>query len=68
MNLRTLSAREAEVLFWLGEGKSDWEIGEILRVKPKTVNYHVENTKKKFGVNNRIQLIRFAVREGLLAP
>lgn len=61
-----LTMREAEVLYWIGEGKSDWEIGLILRVKPKTVNYHAERLKLKLAVTNRIQMVRRAVRLGLL--
>ena len=61
-----LTFREAEVLYWIGEGKSDWEIGLILRVKPKTVNYHAERLKLKLTATNRIQMIRQAVRLGLL--
>ena len=54
------------MLYWIGEGKSDWEIGLILRVKPKTVNYHAERLKLKLSATNRIQMIRQAVRLGLL--
>ena len=61
-----LTFREAEVLYWIGEGKSDWEIGLILRVKPKTVNYHAERLKMKLTVTNRVQMVRQAVRLGLL--
>lgn len=63
-----LTMREAEVLYWIGEGKSDWEIGLILRLKPKTVNFHAEKVKVKLGVSNRIQMVRQAVRMGLLEP
>lgn len=42
------TAREIEILHWIARGKSDWEIGEILQISAKTVNFHVENSKRKF--------------------
>ncbi len=62
-----LSPREVEVLHLIVEGKSDWEIGSILSVAPKTVNFHAENLKKKLGVTTRIQMVMPAVRQGLLS-
>ncbi len=56
-----LTAREIEVLHWIARGKSDWEIGEILQISAKTVNFHVENSKRKFGVPTRIQAVVLAI-------
>jgi LuxR family transcriptional regulator, quorum-sensing system regulator BjaR1 len=61
-----LSIRESECLNWAAEGKSDWEIGQILHISAKTVNYHIENVKKKFGVPTRVQAIVSAFRYGKL--
>ncbi len=61
----TLNDREIEVLSWIAEGKSDWEIGSILGISPKTVNYHVENAKRRCRVATRMQLIVMALRNGL---
>ena len=61
-----LSHREGEVLAWLAEGKSDWEIGSILLISEKTVNFHVENAKRKLACGNRIQAAVRAVRLGLI--
>ena len=61
-----LTAREIECLTWAAEGKSDWEIGQILKISSKTVNYHIENTKRKFGVPTRVQAIVYAFRYGKL--
>jgi len=52
-----LTRREAEISRWLAAGKSDWEIGQILDISAKTVNYHVENIKKKCGVATRTQAV-----------
>jgi DNA-binding CsgD family transcriptional regulator len=65
-NLRMLSNREREILAWIAEGKSDASIGQILNISSKTVNYHVENAKRKFAVATRIQAVIAALRMDLL--
>lgn len=52
-----LTQREAEVARWIAAGKSDWEIGQILEISAKTVNFHAENVKRKCGVATRVQAI-----------
>jgi DNA-binding CsgD family transcriptional regulator len=59
-----LTPREAQVLEWIATGKSDWQIGQILDISNKTVNYHAENLKRKFGVATRIQVVVAALRDG----
>jgi DNA-binding NarL/FixJ family response regulator len=49
----SLTAREAEVLLWLGRGKSNRDIAEILGLSPRTVNKHLEQVFAKLGVENR---------------
>lgn len=53
----SLTSREAEIARWMAAGKSDWEIGQILRISSKTVNFHAENIKRKCGVATRVQAI-----------
>lgn len=48
-----LSARETEVLHWLCNGKSNWEIAQILDLSPYTVKNHVSNILEKLKANNR---------------
>jgi DNA-binding CsgD family transcriptional regulator len=48
-----LTAREVEVLHWLGEGKANCEIAEILGIATATVNKHLERVYPKLGVENR---------------
>jgi DNA-binding response OmpR family regulator/DNA-binding CsgD family transcriptional regulator len=48
-----LTPREAEVLFWLTQGKSSPEIGVILNAALNTVKKHVQNIFQKLGVENR---------------
>ena len=62
-----LTARELECLKWAAEGKSDWEIGQILSISSKTVNFHIENVKRKFGVSTRMQAVVASLRQTLLA-
>ena len=61
-----VSRRESQILRWVAAGKSDWEIGRILKISEKTVNFHVENAKRKLGVGTRIQAVVAAMREGLI--
>jgi len=65
-NTYDLTERELECLRWAAAGKSDWEIGQILLISSKTVNYHIENAKRKFGVATRVQAIVAALRIGRL--
>jgi DNA-binding CsgD family transcriptional regulator len=48
-----LTSREAEVLSWLAQGKTDGEIGTIIGSRPKTVGKHLERIYKKLGVESR---------------
>ena len=48
-----LSPREAEILYWIAQGKSNPEVATILNANPSTVKKHVENILKKLGVENR---------------
>jgi DNA-binding NarL/FixJ family response regulator len=57
-----LTAREAEVLLWLGRGKSNRDIAEILTMSPRTVNKHLEGIFTKLGVENRASAAALAVR------
>ena len=48
-----LTQREAEVLSWLAQGKTDGEIGTIIGSRPKTVGKHLERIYRKLGVETR---------------
>ncbi|MEM9128763.1 MAG: DNA-binding response regulator [Pseudomonadota bacterium] len=48
-----LTAREAEVLFWLTLGKTNRDISAILSLSARTVNKHLEQVFQKMGVDNR---------------
>jgi DNA-binding response OmpR family regulator/DNA-binding CsgD family transcriptional regulator len=48
-----LTGREAEVLIWIANGKSNKEIASILDMSPRTVNKHLDRIFGKMGVENR---------------
>ena len=60
-----LTAREREVLAWSAQGKSAWEIGEILNIAKRTVDEHVQTAIRKLGAANRTQAVVIAIRERL---
>ena len=64
--LRDLSSREQEVLALTAEGFSSREIGKKLFISPKTVDTYRARIMEKLGLNHRSELVRFALRVGLL--
>ena len=62
----SLTFREREVLWWAAQGKSAWEIGEILHITKRTVDQHTQNTMHKLGAVNRTQAVATALRERLI--
>jgi len=65
-NNTVLSAREKEVLNWLKQGKSSWDMSVILGISKRTVNFHVYNVIQKLGTTNRTQAVAVASRLGLI--
>lgn len=63
-----LTARELEILCLIAEGKTNKEVAELLSVSLHTVQTHRLNLMKKLGVHNRTELVRYAIREGLIIP
>ncbi|HET8842271.1 MAG TPA: response regulator transcription factor [Ktedonobacteraceae bacterium] len=66
--LRILSPREREVLRLVAEGHTNQEIADQLVLSIKTVQAHRANVMEKLGLDNVAQLVRFAIRYGLLPP
>lgn len=64
--LSTLSEREVEVLRLIGKGLSRNEIAAELSRSAKTIDGHQERMMKKLGITARADLVRFAIREGLV--
>ena len=60
----TLSTREKEVLTLLAEGKSSKEIAELLFISPRTVEHHRASINKKLKIQNIVDLVKYAIRQG----
>jgi DNA-binding NarL/FixJ family response regulator len=65
--LDQLSDRQREVLQLIAEGQNTKAIGAILKVSPKTVEYHRKMLMDALNVNDIPALVRFALRTGLVA-
>jgi DNA-binding NarL/FixJ family response regulator len=63
-----LSPREQEVLKLIAEAHTNREIGEILHLSEKTVESHRGNILRKLGMRDRVELVRYAIRRGLVEP
>jgi DNA-binding NarL/FixJ family response regulator len=62
----TLTSREKQVLKLVAEGKSNKEVADILDISVKTAMTHREHLMQKLGLHNRTDLIRFAIRAGVI--
>lgn len=56
-----MTPRERECLKWSADGKTAWEIGQILSITERTVVFHMNNVIQKLGASNKIQAIVRAV-------
>ncbi|GBF75216.1 DNA-binding response regulator [Paenibacillus sp. 598K] len=61
-----LSEREKEILAWTARGYANKEIAEHLIISVKTVEAHKSNLMEKLGLKSRPELIKFAMKRGLL--
>jgi LuxR family quorum-sensing system transcriptional regulator SolR len=61
-----MTAREREVLRWTAEGKTAYEISQILTVSERTVNFHINNVVAKLGASNKTQAAVKAAALGML--
>lgn len=62
-----LTGKEVACLEWCKEGKTNWEIGEILRISEKTVEFHLRNVMNKLEATNRIRAVVLAIKAGVIA-
>lgn len=62
--LKTLSLREKEVMHLVALGRTNQEIAMELNISPHTVKNHIKRISDKIGVQNKAQLVTFAVRHG----
>ena len=61
-----LTDREKEVFKLIAEGHTAREIADVLVVSPKTVDWYKTSLMKKLNIHNRIDLIKFAIRKGII--
>ncbi len=63
-----LTPREQEILVAVADGESTEEIAEKLSISRHTVARHRENLMQKLGLHNRSELVKYAIRKGLIKP
>jgi DNA-binding NarL/FixJ family response regulator len=63
-----LTARELEIVKLIAEAHTNDEIAELLTISKKTVERHRANILEKLGMNDRVELTRYAIRRGLVEP
>jgi LuxR family quorum-sensing system transcriptional regulator CciR len=61
-----LTPRQLECLAWISQGKSSTDIGEILSISGRTVDYHVGEICQRLEVRTRMQAVTQAVQRGWL--
>ena len=61
-SLSALTPRQREVIHWVRDGKSNWETAQILGCSEGTVKKHLQRIFDKYGVSDRRNLMRLAMR------
>jgi DNA-binding CsgD family transcriptional regulator len=64
---RTRTLRQVEILCWVQEGKTAWEIGRILGLSARSVDGHLRRIYARLNVRTRLQAVLHAQDLGLLA-
>src|SRR6476646_1223033 len=63
-----LTPREEEVVKLIAEAHTNAQIAELLHLSEKTVESHRGNVLRKLGMRDRVELVRYAIRRGLVEP
>jgi DNA-binding response OmpR family regulator len=63
-----LNEREVEVLTWVGRGKTSADIGQILGLTKRTIDFHIDNARAKLGAATRTEAVLKAASSGLIEP
>ena len=64
----SLTPREVEVLRYVARGLSKKEVASIMNISVHTVNRHTTGLMGKLAIHDRVELARYAFREGLAEP
>jgi DNA-binding CsgD family transcriptional regulator len=67
VSLDLLTAREKDCLRWRSQGKTDWEISQLIGISESTVKFHLENSRSKLGATNTIHAVAKAIVHGLIS-
>jgi DNA-binding NarL/FixJ family response regulator len=63
-----LTPREEEVVKLIAEAHTNAQIAELLHLSEKTIESHRANVLRKLGMRDRVELVRYAIRRGLVEP
>jgi DNA-binding CsgD family transcriptional regulator len=63
--VKQLTLRELTILNWVKNGKTNWEIAQIMGVTERTIRFHVESIFAKLNVTSRSQAVATAIEHGL---
>ena len=63
-----LSPRQRQVLQWIADGKTDWEVARILGVSEKAVKFHIAGARRKLDAVNRTHAVAKSLAMGIIAP
>jgi DNA-binding NarL/FixJ family response regulator len=63
-----LTPREEEVVKLIAEAHTNAQIAQVLHLSEKTVESHRANVLRKLGMRDRVELVRYAIRRGLIEP
>ena len=63
-----LTPREEQVVKLIAEAHTNAQIAQILHLAEKTVESHRANVLRKLGMRDRVELVRYAIRRGLIEP
>jgi len=66
--LHRLSPRQREVLQLVAEGQSSKQIAEILRISPRTAEFHRYRAMESLGLHTLAELVQYAIKHGMVAP
>jgi two-component system response regulator NreC len=63
---QALTPRQREVLRLVADGLTSQKVGEELGLSARTVDRHIENMLRRLNMHSRVELVRYAIREGLI--
>lgn len=63
-----LTVREQECMKWAADGKTSWEISQLLNLSERTINFHLNNAMRKLHASNRQHALIKATLLGLIHP